>query len=73
MTRNSEATLLAKAGRYRDAFQLWCMAAEAGYDKAHYNVALCYEQGKGTKADLSKVMVMVGWLDGWFSMYDTLV
>ncbi|KAK2145185.1 hypothetical protein NP493_4003g00003 [Ridgeia piscesae] len=54
MTRNREATLLAKAGRYRDAFQLWGMAAEAGYDKAHYNVALCYEQGKGTKTDLSK-------------------
>ena len=59
MTRNAEARHLAKAGRFRDAFQLWQRAAEAGYDKAHYNTALCYEQGRGTQTDLSKVMVTI--------------
>ena len=69
MTQNSEATLLANVGRYRDAFQLWCIAAEASNGVTHYNVALCFEQGKGTKTDLRKVMIMVD----WFSMYNTLV
>ena len=58
MTRNAEARILAKSGHYREALQLWKRAADDGYNKAHYNVALCYEQGKGTKADISKVTVM---------------
>ena len=59
MTRNAEARILAKAGQYREAMQLWKKAADDGYNKAHYNMALCYEQGKGTKADISKVTVTI--------------
>ncbi|KAM4037948.1 death ligand signal enhancer isoform 2-T4 [Anomaloglossus baeobatrachus] len=42
------------SGDYRSAFQFFQESAAAGYSKAQYNTAVCYEKGKGVGKDLSK-------------------
>ncbi|XP_075712319.1 death ligand signal enhancer [Rhinoderma darwinii] len=42
------------SGDYRAAFQLFRESAEAGYSKAQYNTAVCYEKGKGVSKDVAK-------------------
>ncbi|XP_040296928.1 death ligand signal enhancer [Bufo bufo] len=39
---------------YGTAFQFFRESAEAGYSKAQYNTAVCYEKGKGVKKDMAK-------------------
>ncbi|XP_073505854.1 death ligand signal enhancer isoform X2 [Phyllobates terribilis] len=42
------------SGDYRSAFQFFRESAAAGYSKAQYNTAVCYERGQGVRKDLSK-------------------
>ncbi|XP_077122405.1 death ligand signal enhancer [Ranitomeya variabilis] len=42
------------SGDYRSAFHFFQESAAAGYSKAQYNTAVCYERGKGVGKDLSK-------------------
>ncbi|CAJ0929921.1 unnamed protein product [Ranitomeya imitator] len=42
------------SGDYRSAFHFFQESAAAGYIKAQYNTAVCYERGKGVGKDLSK-------------------
>ncbi|XP_072256696.1 death ligand signal enhancer [Pyxicephalus adspersus] len=39
---------------YRSAFSFFQESAKSGYSKAQYNVAVCYEKGKGVAKDMSK-------------------
>ncbi|XP_040200905.1 death ligand signal enhancer isoform X3 [Rana temporaria] len=39
---------------YKSAFHFFQEAAESGYSKAQYNVAVCYEKGKGVAKDMTK-------------------
>ncbi|XP_059589256.1 death ligand signal enhancer isoform X5 [Alligator mississippiensis] len=43
-----------KAGHYRAAYICFKLAADQGYNKAQFNVGLCYEHGRGTKTALGK-------------------
>ena len=42
-------------GNTPEAFRQWQLACQQGDPSAHFNLALCYELGKGTSEDLSKV------------------
>ncbi|XP_006891187.1 PREDICTED: death ligand signal enhancer [Elephantulus edwardii] len=46
-----------KNGDYLAAFSYFQKAADRGYNKAQYNVGLCYEHGRGTPRDLSKAVL----------------
>ncbi|NXH23402.1 DELE protein, partial [Bucco capensis] len=46
-----------RAGNSGMAYTCFKLAAERGYSKAQFNVALCYEHGIGTKKDLQKAAV----------------
>ncbi|KAM9311528.1 death ligand signal enhancer [Gastrophryne carolinensis] len=39
---------------YKTAFHFFRESAEAGYSKAQYNTAVCYEKGKGVSKNLTK-------------------
>ncbi|XP_073477146.1 death ligand signal enhancer isoform X1 [Aquarana catesbeiana] len=39
---------------YKSAFHFFQESAESGYSKAQYNVAVCYEKGKGVAKDMTK-------------------
>uniref|UniRef100_K7FGD6 DAP3 binding cell death enhancer 1 n=1 Tax=Pelodiscus sinensis TaxID=13735 RepID=K7FGD6_PELSI len=41
-------------GHYVAAYSYFKLAADRGYSKAQFNVALCYEHGRGTEKDLAK-------------------
>ncbi|XP_071615422.1 death ligand signal enhancer [Heliangelus exortis] len=43
-----------RAGHYETAYSCFKLAADRGYSKAQFNVALCYEHGRGTEKDLEK-------------------
>lgn len=45
----------AKSGNYKDAFICFKAAAEQHYSKAHFNVGVCYEKGRGVNEDREKV------------------
>ncbi|XP_066446666.1 death ligand signal enhancer [Eleutherodactylus coqui] len=42
------------SGDYRTAFHFFQESAEAGYSKAQYNTAVCYEKGRGVGKDMAK-------------------
>lgn len=53
---NAEGVQLASHGDMEGAIRLWKKAVdEAESEKAHFNLALAYEQGLGVKKDLDKV------------------
>ncbi|ELU12527.1 hypothetical protein CAPTEDRAFT_96009 [Capitella teleta] len=54
MKHNRIATKLANKENYNEAFQLWEHASSKGYAKASYNLAICYETGKGVPQDMSQ-------------------
>ncbi|NXU76479.1 DELE protein, partial [Oreotrochilus melanogaster] len=43
-----------RGGHYETAYSCFKLAADRGYSKAQFNVALCYEHGRGTEKDLEK-------------------
>lgn len=44
-----------QAEQYKMAFSCFKLAADQNYSKAQYNVGLCYEHGRGTTKDMTKV------------------
>lgn len=46
-----------QAEQSKMAFSCFKMAADHNYSKAQYNVGLCYEHGRGTTKDMTKVFV----------------
>ena len=44
----------AEAGRMKEAVYEWKESSFLGYTKANFNLALCYETGKGVKKDLKQ-------------------
>lgn len=44
----------AKSENYDDAFSSFLAAAQQGYSKAQFNVAVCYEKGRGVRKDKDK-------------------
>jgi len=51
-----EGVELAKEGSFAKAIRSWERASKAGLDKAHYNLALCYENGHGVERNLHKAL-----------------
>ncbi|XP_015205294.2 death ligand signal enhancer isoform X1 [Lepisosteus oculatus] len=47
----------AKRGDYCTAFSCFLAAAKHNYSKAHFNVAVCYEKGRGVAKDMEKAAV----------------
>lgn len=47
----------AKRENYKEAFTCFLAAAEQGYSKAQFNVAVCYDKGRGVRKDGQKVRV----------------
>lgn len=45
----------AKCENYEEAFACFLAAAQQGYNKAQFNVGVCYEKGRGVKKDQEKV------------------
>ncbi len=45
----------ARRRRYGDALAFWDQSSSFGCAKAHYNLAVCYENGRGVDADIEKV------------------
>ena len=54
-----------RRGSAREAFAQWQQACHQGDPRAHFNLALCYELGKGTAKDLRKVSWCRPALWGW--------
>ncbi|XP_034454815.1 death ligand signal enhancer [Hippoglossus hippoglossus] len=46
----------AKSGNYDQAFSCFLAAAEQGYNKAQFNVGVCYEKGRGVSQDKEKAL-----------------
>ncbi|XP_062250096.1 death ligand signal enhancer [Platichthys flesus] len=46
----------AKSENYDQAFTCFLAAAEQGYNKAQFNVAVCYEKGRGVSKDKEKAL-----------------
>ena len=42
-------------GHFADAVIMWNKATSLGCAQSHYNLAVCYENGKGCKKDLEEV------------------
>lgn len=47
----------AKSENYEQAFSCFLTAAEQGYNKAQFNVGVCYEKGRGVSKDREKVSI----------------
>ena len=47
----------AKSENYHQAFTCFLAAAEQGYNKAQFNVGVCYEKGRGVSKDKEKVRI----------------
>ncbi|XP_039264305.2 uncharacterized protein LOC120340118 [Styela clava] len=43
-------------GDYKEAFQRFQLGSNEGYAKSHFNLALCYEKGVGTRKNFEKAM-----------------
>ncbi|KAG8579432.1 hypothetical protein GDO81_010884 [Engystomops pustulosus] len=48
------------SGDYTTAFKFFRESAAAGYSKAQYNTAVCYEKGKGVTKDMRKAQAYLG-------------
>ncbi|XP_008325188.1 death ligand signal enhancer isoform X1 [Cynoglossus semilaevis] len=46
----------AKCENYEEAFACFLAAAQQGYNKAQFNVGVCYEKGRGVKKDQEKAL-----------------
>uniref|UniRef100_A0A665TCD6 DAP3 binding cell death enhancer 1 n=1 Tax=Echeneis naucrates TaxID=173247 RepID=A0A665TCD6_ECHNA len=46
----------AKAESYKEAFTCFLAAAQQGYNKAQFNVGVCYEKGRGVTKDKEKAL-----------------
>ncbi|XP_029020348.1 death ligand signal enhancer isoform X2 [Betta splendens] len=46
----------AKCENYKEAFTSFLVAAQQGYSKAQFNVAVCYEKGRGVGKDKDKAL-----------------
>lgn len=46
-----------KSENYEQAFTCFLAAAEHGYNKAQFNVGVCYERGRGVGKDREKVSI----------------
>ncbi|XP_062833904.1 death ligand signal enhancer isoform X2 [Anolis carolinensis] len=44
-------------GQHKMAFSCFKLAADKNYSKAQFNVAVCYEHGRGTKKDITKAVL----------------
>ncbi|KAH0618168.1 hypothetical protein JD844_017158 [Phrynosoma platyrhinos] len=44
-------------GQHKMAFSYFKLAADQNYSKAQFNVAICYEHGRGTKKDIAKALL----------------
>ncbi|XP_042320761.1 death ligand signal enhancer isoform X2 [Sceloporus undulatus] len=44
-------------GQHKMAFSYFKLAADQNYSKAQFNVAICYEHGRGTKKDIAKAIL----------------
>ena len=53
--KNQAATEMVRKGQLMQAVELWQESSETGYVAACYNLALCYETGKGVQKNLTKV------------------
>ncbi|GAA6067315.1 death ligand signal enhancer isoform X1 [Tachysurus ichikawai] len=45
-----------KAGNHKAAFECFWVSAQQNYNKAQFNVGVCYEMGRGVMKDLSKAL-----------------
>ena len=59
MAHNALGLEEAKQGNLHTAAQHFLKGSVLGYCKAKFNMAVCYEQGRGVDQDLSKVSIMV--------------
>ena len=55
LTLTLEGVEHAKSGAVAKAVTLWERASKFGLDKAHYNLAVCYESGHGVEKNIQKV------------------
>lgn len=45
----------AQKQNFKSAVEHWEQSSQLGHAKSHFNLALCYEMGKGVKKDLKEV------------------
>ena len=55
MSLNAAGYGHAELGNFHKAVPLWRKASDSGYSKAHFNLGLCYELGKGVSKDFRVV------------------
>ena len=58
-----------KNGKYRNAFQLFKLGSAGGSMQAQFNLAICYQQGKGTKQNIKQVSTDVLNFPRYFRTY----